>query len=159
MIRQIPFAIGGEFAPFQADLEIVEIHHAVAETAMNGKFIDRCGTPRADREWTEFRALRRGVILGSFHQHYARLVEILYGIERIEQLLHETDSLDKHVRAFAKPNKFEGIGVAEAPRGTLIHHYKIDEDGLIKLVNMSPSRVKLAINFRIACAGDCLLCE
>jgi len=98
--------------------------------------IDRCGTPKADQEWTEFRALQRGVILSSFHQHYARLVEILYGIERIEQLLHESEILDKHVRAFAKPNKFEGIGVAEAPRGTLIHHYKIDENGLIKWVNM-----------------------
>ena len=98
--------------------------------------IDRCGTPLADREWTEFRALRRGVILSSFHQHYARLVEILYGIERLEQLLNEPDILDKNVRAIAKPNRFEGIGVAEAPRGTLIHHYKIDENGLITWVNM-----------------------
>ena len=98
--------------------------------------IDRCGTPKADQEWTEFRALRRGVILSSFHQHYARLIEILYGIERIEQILLEADILDKHVRAFAKPNKLEGIGVAEAPRGTLIHHYKIDENGLIKWVNL-----------------------
>jgi NAD-reducing hydrogenase large subunit len=98
--------------------------------------IDRCGTPKADQEWTEFRALRRGVILSSFHQHYARLVEMLYGIERIWQLLNERDILDKHVRAFAKPNKFEGVGVAEAPRGTLFHHYKIDENGLIKWVNL-----------------------
>jgi NAD-reducing hydrogenase large subunit len=57
--------------------------------------IDRCGTPLADREWTEFRALRRGVILSSFHQHYARLVEILYGIERIEHLLNDPDILNK----------------------------------------------------------------
>ncbi|HUB66905.1 MAG TPA: Ni/Fe hydrogenase subunit alpha [Candidatus Methylacidiphilales bacterium] len=98
--------------------------------------IDRCGTPLADREWTEFRALRRGVILSSFHQHYARLIEILYGIERIEQLLNEPDILDKNVRAIAKPSRFEGIGVAEAPRGTLMHHYKIDENGLITWVNM-----------------------
>jgi NAD-reducing hydrogenase large subunit len=98
--------------------------------------IDRCGTPMADQEWAEFRALRRGVILSSFHQHYARLVEILYGVERIEQLLNEPDILSKHVRAFASPNKFEGIGVAEAPRGTLIHHYKIDGNGLITWVNM-----------------------
>ncbi|MEI8340630.1 MAG: Ni/Fe hydrogenase subunit alpha [Verrucomicrobiota bacterium] len=98
--------------------------------------IDRCGTPQADMEWAEFRALRRGVILSSFHQHYARLVEILYGIERIEQLLNEPDILNSHVRAFAKPNKFEGVGVAEAPRGTLIHHYKIDENGLIIWANM-----------------------
>jgi NAD-reducing hydrogenase large subunit len=98
--------------------------------------IDRCGTPKADQEWAEFRALRRGVILSSFHQHYARLVEIVYGIERIEQILNEPDILDQHVRAFAKPNQFEGIGVAEAPRGTLIHHYKIDQNGLIKAVNL-----------------------
>ncbi|MCE0499011.1 MAG: Ni/Fe hydrogenase subunit alpha [Methylacidiphilales bacterium] len=98
--------------------------------------IDRCGTPLADREWTEFLALRRGVILSSFHQHYARLIEILYGIERIEQLLNEPDILDKNVRAIAKPSRFEGIGVAEAPRGTLMHHYKIDENGLITWVNM-----------------------
>jgi NAD-reducing hydrogenase large subunit len=98
--------------------------------------IDRCGTPKADQEWAEFRALQRGVILSSFHQHYARLVEILYGIERIEQILNELDILDRHVRAFAQPNQFEGIGVAEAPRGTLFHHYRIDENGLIKSVNL-----------------------
>ena len=98
--------------------------------------IDRCGTPKADREWTEFRALRRNVILSSFHQHYARLVEMLYGIEKIEQLLNEPDILDKHVRAYAQPNKSEGVGVAEAPRGTLIHHYRIDGNGLIKWANL-----------------------
>lgn len=98
--------------------------------------VDRCGTPRADKEWTEFRALHHGVILSSFHQHYARLIEILYGIERIEQLLHEPDILDTNVRAIAQPSRFEGIGVAEAPRGTLMHHYKIDGNGLITWVNM-----------------------
>ena len=98
--------------------------------------IDRPGTPLADQEWTEFRALRRGVILSSFHQHYARLVEILYGIEKIEQLLADKSILDTNVRAIAKPSRFEGIGVSEAPRGTLMHHYKIDENGLITWVNM-----------------------
>jgi NAD-reducing hydrogenase large subunit len=98
--------------------------------------VDRCGTPKADIEWTEFRALQRGLILSSFHQHYARLVEILYAIERIEQILNEADILDKHVRAFAKPNSCEGIGVAEAPRGTLFHHYTIDQNGLINSVNL-----------------------
>ena len=98
--------------------------------------IDRCGTPLADQEWTEFRALRRGVILSSFHQHYARLIEILYGIEKIEEILSDPGILDKNVRAIAKPSRSEGIGVAEAPRGTLMHHYKIDENGLITWVNM-----------------------
>jgi NAD-reducing hydrogenase large subunit len=98
--------------------------------------IDRCGTPLADQEWAEFRSLRRQVILSSFHYHYARLVEVVFAIERIEQLLNDPAILGKHVRATAAPNATEGIGVAEAPRGTLIHHYKVDEHGLIIWANL-----------------------
>ncbi len=98
--------------------------------------IDRCGTPLADQEWAEFRSLERGAVLSSFHYHYARLVEVLYCVERIEQLLSDPDILSDHVRAFASPNRREGIGVSEAPRGTLMHHYKIDENGLIQTANL-----------------------
>ncbi|MCL5746294.1 MAG: Ni/Fe hydrogenase subunit alpha [Acidobacteria bacterium] len=93
--------------------------------------IDRCGTRRADQEWAEFRELERGAVLSSFYYHYARLVEILYSIERMEELLNDPDILSTHVRAKARANNEEGIGVSEAPRGTLIHHYKVDEQGLI----------------------------
>ena len=98
--------------------------------------ISRCGTPLADQEWAEFRMLQRGAILSSFQYHYARLVEILYCIERIQQLLDKPDILNEHVRAHAEPNAFEGIGTSEAPRGTLMHHYKIDKNGLIRWVNL-----------------------
>ncbi len=98
--------------------------------------VDRCGTPLADQEWAEFRNLERGAVLSSFHYHYARLVEILYGVERIEQLLNKPDILSKHVRARAQPNRLEGVGVSEAPRGTLMHHYTIDENGLIRSANL-----------------------
>ncbi|CAG0949881.1 MAG: Ni/Fe hydrogenase subunit alpha [Anaerolinea sp.] len=98
--------------------------------------INRCGTPYADQEWAEFRQLERGAVLSSFHYHYSRLIEILYGIERIEQILNHPDILSKKVRAFAGPNKLEGIGMSEAPRGTLMHHYKIDENGLVQWVNL-----------------------
>lgn len=98
--------------------------------------IDGFSTRRAYEEWAEFRELRRGAILSSFYYHYARLIEILYGVERIEQLLDDPGILSKHVRAFAKPNRFEGVGVAEAPRGTLFHHYKIDENGRMQWVNL-----------------------
>ena len=98
--------------------------------------ISHCGTPLADQEWAEFRMLQRGAVLSSFQYHYARLVEIVYCIERIEQLLNHPDILDKHVRAHASPNAFEGVGASEAPRGTLMHHYKIDENGLIRWVNL-----------------------
>jgi NAD-reducing hydrogenase large subunit len=98
--------------------------------------IDNCGTRRADQEWAEFRSLERGAVLSSFHYHYARLIEVLYGIEQIEALLNDPEILDTHVRAQARVNNQEGIGVSEAPRGTLIHHYKVDEHGLITWANL-----------------------
>jgi NAD-reducing hydrogenase large subunit len=98
--------------------------------------VKKCGTPRADREWAEFRRLGNGAVLGSFHYHYARLIEILYALERIEELLSEPEIFDSHVRAFAGVNNLEGIGAAEAPRGTLIHHYRIDEQGLVTWANL-----------------------
>jgi NAD-reducing hydrogenase large subunit len=95
-----------------------------------------CGTPQADQELAEFRELERRTVLSSFYYHYARLIEMLFAIERVEQLLHEPDILDTHVRAYAGPNNFEGVGILEAPRGTLIHHYKINEHGLITWANL-----------------------
>ncbi len=97
---------------------------------------DRCGTPKADQELAEFHELQRTAVLSSFHYHHARLIEILYCIERMEQLLSDPDILSKHVRALARPNALEGVGACEAPRGTLFHHYKIDEQGLIRWANL-----------------------
>ena len=97
---------------------------------------DRCGTPAADQELAEFHELQRTAVLSSFHYHHARLIEILYCIERMEQLLTHPEILSKHVRAVAQPNALEGVGAAEAPRGTLFHHYKIDEQGLIRWANL-----------------------
>src|SRR5215469_656855 len=97
---------------------------------------DRCGTPKADQELAEFHELQRTAVLSSFHYHHARLIEILYCLERMEQLLNDPEILSKHVRAVAQANAFEGVGACEAPRGTLFHHYKIDESGLIRWVNL-----------------------
>jgi len=95
-----------------------------------------CGTPRADQEWAEFTKLDRGPVLSSFYNHYARLIEILFSIEVMEKLLNDPQILNPHVRAFAQPNHYEGVGVVEAPRGTLIHHYKVDEEGLMTWANL-----------------------
>lgn len=96
----------------------------------------RCGTPRADQELAEFHELQRTAVLSSFHYHYARLIEAMYCVERLEQVLTDPEILSKHVRSFARPNCLEGIGACEAPRGTLFHHYKINEQGLIQWVNL-----------------------
>ncbi|KAA3663725.1 MAG: Ni/Fe hydrogenase subunit alpha [Chloroflexi bacterium] len=98
--------------------------------------IDRCGTPLADQEWAEFRMLQRGAVLSNFQNHYARLIEILYCVERVEELLNHPHILSDHVRAKAEPNRREGVGMSEAPRGTLLHHYKIDNKGLITWANL-----------------------
>jgi NAD-reducing hydrogenase large subunit len=98
--------------------------------------IDGFDTPLAEQEWVEFRELERGAILSSFYYHYARLIEILHAVEKMEELLNDPDILSKHVRAIAGLNNLEGIGVAEAPRGILIHHYKVNEDGLMEWANL-----------------------
>ena len=94
------------------------------------------GTPQADEELAEFRELERHSVLSSFYYHYARLIEILFSVERMQTLLHDPEILGHNVRAHAAPNQYEGVGYLEAPRGTLIHHYKIDQNGLIESANM-----------------------
>ena len=89
------------------------------------------GTPLADKELAEFKQLAAGPVESSFYYHHARLVDILYGIEKIEGILADPRILDKHVRATAGVNRLEGAGQIEAPRGTLNHHYKVDENGKI----------------------------
>jgi NAD-reducing hydrogenase large subunit len=95
-----------------------------------------CGTPQADIEFAEYHQRYGKVVQSSFHFHYARLVEIVYALERLEALLDSPSILDTHVRARAGVNALEGVGIAEAPRGILIHHYKVNESGAITWANL-----------------------
>jgi NAD-reducing hydrogenase large subunit len=107
--------------------------------------IPKTGTPEADQELAEFRDRNH---LSSFYNHYARLIEILNGVEMIEQLLNDANILDTRVRAHASANVEEGVGVTEAPRGTLIHHYKVDDKGVVNWGNLivSTTHNNLAMN-------------
>ena len=96
----------------------------------------RCGTPLADQELETLRRYAGRPMLSSFHYHHARLVEMLYAVERMTELLDDPDILNPHVRAHAEPNREEGVGIAEAPRGTLLHHYKVDKNGLVQFANL-----------------------
>ncbi|MEX2183076.1 MAG: Ni/Fe hydrogenase subunit alpha [Chloroflexota bacterium] len=97
---------------------------------------DQLGTPLADAELMAFRARLGRVPGSSFHYHYARLIDMLHAAERIEQLLRGEDILSPRVRSMAGINRNEGIGVAEAPRGTLLHHYRVDDDGIVQWANL-----------------------
>jgi NAD-reducing hydrogenase large subunit len=110
------------------------------------------GTPLADQELREFRDRGNGTVTSSFFYHYARLIEILGAIEKIEQMMDDPDLRSTRLRAEAGINQLEGIGVSEAPRGTLFHHYQVDENGLIQKVNLiiATGQNNLAMNRTVA---------
>jgi NAD-reducing hydrogenase large subunit len=110
------------------------------------------GTPLADQELREFRDRGQGTVTSSFFYHYARLIEILACIERIGLMIDDPDLCSSHLRADAGINQREGIGVSEAPRGTLFHHYQVDENGLLQKVNfiIATGQNNLAMNRTVA---------
>ena len=97
---------------------------------------DRFATPLADIELLEFRRRFGYPAHSAFLYHYARLLEIIHALERIEILLADPQILERHVRATGGVNALEGVGMIEAPRGILIHHYKVNEDGAITWANL-----------------------
>lgn len=97
---------------------------------------DQCGTSHADAELSEFRQRFGSPAHSAFLYHYARLIEIIHALERIEVLLNDPQILETHVRAKGGVNALEGVGAIEAPRGVLIHHYKVNEEGAIVWANL-----------------------
>jgi NAD-reducing hydrogenase large subunit len=94
------------------------------------------GTPLADVELKNFKTMGKGAVTSSFLYHYARLIELLACLELIQKYLDDPDLSSNDLRADAGINKLEGVGVSEAPRGTLFHHYAVDRNGLISKVNL-----------------------
>ncbi len=97
---------------------------------------ERMGSPLADAALAEFRDEFGRVPQGSFHYHGARLIEVLAAVERLGELLEDPELDEGPLRAEAGINHLRGVGVSEAPRGTLFHDYRVDEHGLITGVRM-----------------------
>jgi NAD-reducing hydrogenase large subunit len=98
---------------------------------------DKISTPLASEELGEFKAIGDGKpVEASLYYHYARLIEGLYALERARELLDDPYILSTDIRAEPGEFKGKGIGVIEAPRGTLFHHYSADEEGKISKVNL-----------------------
>jgi NAD-reducing hydrogenase large subunit len=94
------------------------------------------GTDLADKELIAFRKYGSGSVNSAFFYHYARLIEILACIEKINMMIDDPDLTSKKLKANAGVNQQEAVGCSEAPRGILFHHYKVDENGLITFVNL-----------------------
>ncbi|MBN2600121.1 MAG: Ni/Fe hydrogenase subunit alpha [Candidatus Thermoplasmatota archaeon] len=93
-------------------------------------------TPLADKEYKRmFETLGGKAVNSTLAFHWARLIELLYATERATELIKDPEITSKKVRnPVGTPG--EGIGVVEAARGTLFHHYKLDKNGLIERANL-----------------------
>jgi len=98
--------------------------------------VDKISTPQANAELREWKNDRHGARRSSFYYHWARLIEISYALERTQQLLDDPDICSTDIMVTARPANAQGVGVIEAPRGTLFHHYWVDENGRIEKVNL-----------------------
>jgi NAD-reducing hydrogenase large subunit len=98
--------------------------------------VDFIPTPLAQKEFEQFKAYTKGKPNGmSMHMHWARLIEILHSAEVIRDLLNDPDLL-KGELVVKGERKSEGVGMIEAPRGTLIHHYRVSENDQIEMANL-----------------------
>ncbi|MHA1302957.1 MAG: Ni/Fe hydrogenase subunit alpha [Candidatus Heimdallarchaeaceae archaeon] len=98
---------------------------------------DGMATPLAQKEYEKFYKVLGGKPANqTLAYNWARVIEILYSAERMMELLKEPDITSEDIRAFPEKPPTEGVGVVEACRGTLYHHYEIDEKGLAKKINL-----------------------
>ncbi|GAI44605.1 unnamed protein product, partial [marine sediment metagenome] len=98
---------------------------------------EKISTPLANEELKKFKVINNGKpVEASIYYHYTRLIEDLYAAERTRELLEDPDILSTDIRTESTRITGEGVGTIEAPRGTLFHHYKTDENGVITRVNL-----------------------
>jgi len=98
---------------------------------------DGMATPLAQEEYEKMYATLGGKpVHHTLATHWARLIELLYAAERMLELSRDPEITDPHIRNIPSETPVEGVGIVEAPRGTLTHHYVTDEKGLIKKCNL-----------------------
>jgi NAD-reducing hydrogenase large subunit len=98
---------------------------------------DKLDTPLAQKEFTIYHQINDGKPVNhTLYYHYARLIEALFAVERARELLEDPDLLGKDLINRKYDFKGEGVGVIEAPRGTLFHHYWAKPSGQLERVNL-----------------------
>ncbi len=98
---------------------------------------DAISTPLANAALKEYRETLGGTpVHFTLANHWARGVEMLYAAERMRELVNDPEITSADLRIIPSEKPSVGIGVVEAPRGTLIHHYETDDKGLLKKVNL-----------------------
>lgn len=98
---------------------------------------DQIDTPLANEEFKKFKAINNGLpVENTLYYHYARLIETLFAAERVRILLDDPDILSNDILNTHQNMQEQGVGIIEAPRGTLIHHYQVNSYGQLTKVNL-----------------------
>jgi F420-non-reducing hydrogenase large subunit len=98
---------------------------------------DGMATPLAQEAYEEmYKTLGGKPVHHTLATHWARLIELLYAAERLLELTIDPEITSPHVRNIPTEIPTEGVGIVEAPRGTLTHHFVTDERGIVKKANL-----------------------
>jgi len=121
---------------------------------------DGMATPLAQAEYERFYSTLGGKpVHQTLATHWARLVELLYAAERLLELSKDPEITSPNIRTIPTAKPDEGVGIVEAPRGTLTHHYITDENGIIKKANLIVATVNnvAAISMSVKKAAQALI--
>ncbi len=98
---------------------------------------DGMATPEAQKAYEEFfNAFGQKPVHHTLANHWARVIEMVYAAERINELINDPEITSQNLRVIPTATPTVGMGVVEAPRGTLFHHYETDENGILRKVNL-----------------------
>ena len=112
-------------------------------------------TPLAEKARQEYFSFAgHDVVNATMYSHWARLIEVLHCAEEMKNLLHDPDLLGTDLIRTGEPRS-KGIGIIEAPRGTLTHHYEVDKHGMITRCNLivSTTHNNDAMNQAVKCVA------
>jgi F420-non-reducing hydrogenase large subunit len=120
---------------------------------------DKMSTPEAQKELDHFREQFGRPAQLTLLYHWARLIELVNNCERAIELLEDPEITGRDIRAKVEVKAGEGVGCVEAPRGTLIHHYAGDENGLVTSANMivGTTHNQAPINMSVKQAASALI--
>ncbi len=153
----LKFPYAKKRGPFQLEDGAPSLYRVNSLARIN--VADRISTPLAQAELEEFRSQFGRPAQLTLLYHWARLIELLHNAEVVLQLLQDPEITSGDTRAKVTPRAARGIGVVEAPRGTLIHDYTTDEEGLLTHVNLlvATCQNNSAINLSVKQAAQALI--
>jgi len=153
----LKFPYAKQRGPFELEDNAPSLYRVNSLARIN--VADYIPTPLAQAELEEFRANFGRPAQLTLLYHWARLIELLYNAEYVMQLLNDPEITSRDIRASVTPRAARGVGVVEAPRGTLIHDYTTDEDGLLTHVNLlvATCQNNSAINLSVKQAAQALI--